>query len=98
VLPLAVYLDFPLDKGVGIWVAVDAEEEEPLALFVVAVVGVKNLKEDRHAQIERERVMQTREWLPFLRRLSGTHKKNEKNRQCLSSHTREKKISHTSVH
>ena len=37
------YLDFPLDKGVGIWVAVDAEEEEPLALFVVAVVGVKNL-------------------------------------------------------
>lgn len=37
------YLDFPLDKGVGIWVAVDAEEEVPLALFVVAVVGVKNL-------------------------------------------------------
>ena len=40
---LMIYLDFPLDKGVGIWVAVDAEEEEPLALFVVAVVGVKNL-------------------------------------------------------
>ena len=32
-----------MDKGVGIWVAVDAEEEVPLALFVVAVVGVKNL-------------------------------------------------------
>jgi len=32
-----------LDKGVGIGFAVDAEEEEPLALFVVAVVGVKNL-------------------------------------------------------
>lgn len=40
---LVKYLDFPLDKGVGIWVAVDAEEEEPLALLVVAVVGVKNL-------------------------------------------------------
>ena len=32
-----------MDKEVGIGVAVDAEEEEPLALFVVAVVGVKNL-------------------------------------------------------
>lgn len=43
-LAVFIYLDFPLDKGVGIWVAVDAEEEEPLALFVVAVVGVKNLQ------------------------------------------------------
>ena len=41
-----------MDKGVGVWVAVDAEEEEPLALFVVAVVGVKNLStaRDRHTR------------------------------------------------
>ena len=57
------YLDFPLDKGVGIWVAVDAEEEEPLALFVVAVVGVKNLC--RHRQICKTRTMNVpfKEWV-----------------------------------
>lgn len=50
----SIYLDFPLDKGVGIWVAVDAEEEEPLALFVVAVVGVKNLLVERKMTDERQ--------------------------------------------
>jgi len=45
-----------LDKGVGIWVAVDAEEEEPLALLVVAVVGVKNRFEKRDDNFEKNDV------------------------------------------
>lgn len=36
-------LDLPLDEGVGVGVAVHTQQEEALALLVVAVVGIKDL-------------------------------------------------------
>ena len=37
-------LDLPLDEGVRVGVAVDAQQQEPLALLVVAVVHVQHLR------------------------------------------------------
>jgi len=38
------HLDLPLAQRVRVGVAVDAEEQEPLALFVIAVVRIEHLK------------------------------------------------------
>jgi len=41
-------LHLPLDQRVGAWVAVNAQQQEPLALLVVAVVGVEDAADLTH--------------------------------------------------
>ena len=43
-------LDLPLDQRVGVGVAVNAEQQEPLPLLVITIVGIQNLpKQNRNS-------------------------------------------------
>ena len=46
------HLDLPLDEGLGLRVAVHAQEQEALSLLVVAVVCVQDLKRDKMQMIK----------------------------------------------